>query len=545
MKYLLLQIAFFACISLLPTCAQTLYTFSNTATATINSTSTTTRTIAVSGVPTSGMVLRQVNISFGDGSSLYSGDMSGFTFKLKDPSNNEINLLTPANSFTTSGSASSAHKNFNIRFRDHAALKTPKAQAAATGSVLGKGYPFNYGYYRPEGAFSSFNTTSVVNGIWTFSVSGYSTTYGRTFNSIQLVFGPPIAVTDIRSSSTNRTCATKACLQTGSIYWAQNTGAGTGQSGAPANTVGGCTWNASQDNMIWFYFVASQTTADVSISGFSTVQESIVVKAPSCGSYTLATGGCPTTLFNGSISHSQKYYDGSWASGYAWNHGYSLTGLTVGEMYMFVIDGSAASNSEYYVELLSGASNGCSPLPIKLLDFSAKPAGNAVDIQWETATERDNDFFTILRSADLVNWEEIGEIPGSGNTNYKMVYGFTDADPIPGTSYYQLKQTDFNGVYEDFDPVSVYLEHQHQGNAVAVYPNPAAGAFELKIRSKGEEASVQVKDLSGKAVIEKHVKLMPGSDKVKLDGTLLQKGVYVVNVVFADGGFCATKLVIE
>lgn len=98
MRYFLLSftLIFFNCIGYTQT-----YTFSNTTASTIIDASTTTKTIAVSGVPTSGMVLRQVNIQFGNGSGSSSGDMAKILLKLKDPSNNEINLISSTSHTTT------------------------------------------------------------------------------------------------------------------------------------------------------------------------------------------------------------------------------------------------------------------------------------------------------------------------------------------------------------------------------------------------------------------------------------------------------------
>lgn len=521
--------------------SQTVYTFSNSTTATINSTATTTRTMSVSGVPTSGMVLRQVNVSFGNGSSSYSGDMAGFTLKLKDPSNNEIVLLSPT-SMVGSGSSNSANRSFNIHFRDHAALKTPAAQASASGSTTSKGYPFNFGYYKSEASFSSFNTTSAVNGTWTFSMSGYSTSFGRIFNKVELIFGPPFVVTDIRTSSP-LTCATSQCLQTGSIYWAKNNSASTNQASSPPNTVDGCTWNDSKDNMTWYYFVASATTAEVSFSGIGSVQQSIVLKpGASCSSYTLVTGGCYTEMF-GSVGQT-KYYGGTWASGYAWNHGYKLTGLTIGKRYLFVIDGSSAANTEYYIELVSGASDGCSPLPISLLDFSGEIQDNKIELNWTTLSERENDYYTIYRSQDAVNWEEIAQMDGAGNASDTRYYTSIDQNPLPGVSYYKLKQTDFNGDFEEFDPISIAFEGKT--NELYVFPNPSSTGFNLRIElNEIEEGLFNIQDLNGKIILEETHKLSIGDNLISLEGKTLIPGVYILHSKIGTMSLKPVKLIVK
>ncbi|MCB0381165.1 MAG: hypothetical protein KDD24_07905, partial [Flavobacteriales bacterium] len=412
MKKYFLVVALLFLVSIVD--AQT-YTFSNTTTASVNSTAVTLRNVTVSGVPTTGMVLRQVNVYFGNGSSLYSGDMSGFTLTLTDPSGNVVNLITPSGSFTTSGSSNSANKIFNIKFRDHAGLKTPKAQMTATSSTLSKGYPFNQGYYKPEGNFSSFNTTTNVNGTWGFRMSGYSTSYARTFNSVELIFGPPFVVTDIRGTNPNQSCANRQCFQTGDLFWARNVGYPTNQASAPPNTVGGCGWNGQKDNMAWFYFKASSTTATISASGFSTVQESSVFKTTDCSSYSAVTGGCgPSDLFAGS-PHITKYFNGSYAGGYAWNQGYSLSGLTIGDEYIFVLDGQSGTQSEFYIEMLAGGDGGCSTLPVKLTNYEITCNKGKAELNWTTTTEINNDYFIVEKAIqnnvkDELNFFEVARI---------------------------------------------------------------------------------------------------------------------------------------
>ncbi len=386
------------------------YSFTNTTTANINSTATTSRTIAVTGVPTTGMVLRQVNISFGNMTSMYSGDLSGFTLKLTDPAGNVINLLSPT-SFTASTSSNADHKAFNIHMRDHAALKTPQQAATATGSTVSKGYPFNYGYYKPEGTFNAFNTTNLVNGNWIFSMSGYTTSYGRTFNRVELIFGDPIQVTDIRATAPNQSCDTKQCLQTGDVFWSKNTGYPNGQGNTPLQT-NGCQWNSEQNNSSWFYFTASASTAKLSVSGFSTPQETSVFKSPDCTSFSIAAGGCAPSELYASSPSMEKYYMGNYASGYSYNQGYDLSGLVPGETYIFIVDGQAGTESEFYVEMVSGADNGCCTPPSLTMTSTESSCTTPTGTATVTATGGTPPF-TYLWSDGQTSATATGLAPGS------------------------------------------------------------------------------------------------------------------------------------
>jgi len=89
-------------------------------------------------------------------------------------------------------------------------------------------------------------------------------------------------------------------------------------------------------------------------------------------------------------------------------------------------------------------------LPIELIAFSANQFNcDTLDITWATASETNNDFFTIERSANGFDFEELAIIP-SQNSNSKELqhYCYIDENPLNGFAYYRLKQTDFNGDYE-------------------------------------------------------------------------------------------------
>lgn len=111
------------------------------------------------------------------------------------------------------------------------------------------------------------------------------------------------------------------------------------------------------------------------------------------------------------------------------------------------------------------------PLPIELTDFRALVVSDAVHLTWETASELNNDFFTVERSAGGENFSSVGRVNGSGTTNQGNTYSLIDPTPLQGTSYYRLKQTDFNGTFTYSKVISITYE----GEPFSVYPNPSAG----------------------------------------------------------------------
>ena len=89
------------------------------------------------------------------------------------------------------------------------------------------------------------------------------------------------------------------------------------------------------------------------------------------------------------------------------------------------------------------------PLPIELLYFDPwySQKDNNAKIEWVTASERNNDFFTIEKSLNGENWETVSILDGAGNSSKELFYQITDDMPYFGVSYYRLKQTDFDGSF--------------------------------------------------------------------------------------------------
>lgn len=120
-------------------------------------------------------------------------------------------------------------------------------------------------------------------------------------------------------------------------------------------------------------------------------------------------------------------------------------------------------------------------LPIKLISFGVGTDDlNQVIIEWSTASQINNDYFTIQKSLNTLEWEDIKKIPGAGNSNTQIDYRSIDTDPYIGTSYYRLKQTDYDGVFETFNPKSVLIKYD-MTIGLNIKPNPAISQIGLDL----------------------------------------------------------------
>lgn len=175
--------------------------------------------------------------------------------------------------------------------------------------------------------------------------------------------------------------------------------------------------------------------------------------------------------------------------------------------------------------------NASNPLPIELVEFSAVEEGTAVLTTWTTATETDNDHFVVERSADAMAFEAVGTVDGAGSSQALLNYAYTDEAPLPGTSYYRLKQVDINGAfsYSDMEPVV----RQGGTEALRIWPNPVVGQLHLAMAGVGQVTSVQVHDAAGRMVLHRAVDQVNGTLDLDLDG--VPPGVLFLSV-FLDNG---------
>jgi hypothetical protein len=186
--------------------------------------------------------------------------------------------------------------------------------------------------------------------------------------------------------------------------------------------------------------------------------------------------------------------------------------------------GLTATNlsNTFYISSINAVST---PLPVTLVSFTAFLSGLHVDLKWETAIETDNDYFTVLRSKDGLQWETITRVNGKGNSVSNNFYETFDPNPLSGQSFYKLENTDFDGqVY--FSPV-VMVNNGLETNQVSMYPNPASGTLIITC-SSNESYSIEVFNSLGQLM-----QIVANNVSAKtLDVSGLPSGVYFIHLLF-------------
>jgi hypothetical protein len=209
------------------------------------------------------------------------------------------------------------------------------------------------------------------------------------------------------------------------------------------------------------------------------------------------------------------------------------------------------SSSGCFLAASTYFNNGCTImapaiLPIELMTFNARCADNNVDISWSTATETNNDYYTVERSKDGETWENVTIVKGAGNSNSPLYYNIKDDAPAFAVSYYRLKQTDFNGNSKTFDPVAVSC-NSNVADYFILKPNPANNEVTCSVvASEENNATVVIINYLGQKICMHNYSLIKGSNDLKLDVSQFSNGVYTVIVYSANGDLVNSKqLVIQ
>lgn len=171
-------------------------------------------------------------------------------------------------------------------------------------------------------------------------------------------------------------------------------------------------------------------------------------------------------------------------------------------------------------------------LPVKLINFEASRHGQAVHIRWQTATENQNSGFTLLRKAEgAKNFENIGFVPGKGNSQTRNQYAFEDHTAPITMIYYRLVQTDFNGKTETSPLVAVPGQNTPHAQ-LEVAPVPATDYLQVNLRGAGpgRSLSLQLFSMDGKIALQH-----PFEGQINLDISALNPGFYFLRATDLDG----------
>ena len=171
------------------------------------------------------------------------------------------------------------------------------------------------------------------------------------------------------------------------------------------------------------------------------------------------------------------------------------------------------------------------PLPIELIRFVGACNDGQVEVSWTTASETNNDYFTVQRSLDGISFEDVTIIDGAGNSNSIINYAAIDYSPYGGTSYYRLKQTDFDGNSKHSDLVAVSCADAITDfNLVNAYDQDNGTMAVIFNAGDNELYTITLFDARGRQITQTTGKAYSGKNQVSIPVGDLARGIYLVNL---------------
>ena len=157
----------------------------------------------------------------------------------------------------------------------------------------------------------------------------------------------------------------------------------------------------------------------------------------------------------------------------AFNLAYNYTKASI--FFNFGVTGAVAGEKTYYFDDMAF---GTATLPVKLMHFDAARSGEAVVLQWATASEVSSRDFVVERRSATGAWTDIATVKAAGNSQSVRRYTSTDKMPLTGTVYYRLRQTDLDGQFSYSEVRAVQFDKK-AGTSVTIFPNPARDRISL------------------------------------------------------------------
>ncbi len=179
-----------------------------------------------------------------------------------------------------------------------------------------------------------------------------------------------------------------------------------------------------------------------------------------------------------------------------------------------------------------------------MLSFNAEYKNKNVSLEWITATEINNEYFSVHRSKDGKLYHEILRVKGAGNSSSLKQYRAVDENPLPDVSYYRLKQVDYDGSEKITHPIAVKIPSTENISIISVLPFSQSGIVSLQIYSEQNcSGEIFMVDAQGRVVLKKQINLDAGLQTVNLTAYSLAEGLYTL-LLFAENGVGKPDLII-
>jgi hypothetical protein len=183
-----------------------------------------------------------------------------------------------------------------------------------------------------------------------------------------------------------------------------------------------------------------------------------------------------------------------------------------------------------------------SPLPIELLNFDATCNNYKVLLNWCTATEKNNDYFTVQQSTNGIDFYPIGNINGNGTTGSKHCYSYETSVLLSGINYFKLMQTDFSSKTTSSKIISINGCGTTSDNIVIT--NNGSTDVGVLVNSKtNQKLILMVHNSLGQLVFENELNVTEGFNSLIVNLSNLSSALYYVSI-FKDKEQVSNKKIV-
>lgn len=168
-------------------------------------------------------------------------------------------------------------------------------------------------------------------------------------------------------------------------------------------------------------------------------------------------------------------------------------------------------------------------LPVSWLSFTAKPSGkNNAWLQWQTASEINNNRFEVERSADGIHFIKVATVAAGNNGNTTQAYQFTDLNIPAGKNFYRIRQVDKDGKYS-FSSVA-FVTVSANGYSWILLPNPATDFTMVQFYNTASRVELSIADANGRVLSAYTIPSVQNglTERINLGG--FAKGIYFVSI---------------
>ncbi len=172
----------------------------------------------------------------------------------------------------------------------------------------------------------------------------------------------------------------------------------------------------------------------------------------------------------------------------------------------------------------------CTALPIELVSFDGNCFDKNIQLNWTTASEKNNDLFILKKSTDGISFNPIAEIKGHGTSYQSNKYSFTDRRIISGVVYYyRLTQKDFDKSERILNNI-VYANCEKYGSEIEIFPVPSGNEIFMLSNDDINNATIEIMDAMGRNVKQFNSVGILKNKSFSIDTDDLINGCYYISI---------------